>query len=328
MSKKVSHALEIKPQKEEIIPDVSVIVPISERHDNMIEIYNLYADELTNIVQNFEFLFVIDGDFPLALEQIQELKNDGYPVKIVRFPRTFGESTALMEGFQQTRGRLILTLASYIQIEPQDLKKVFTAHANGNDLVITRRFPRKDPWTNRIQSRIYHFLIRRLTGAPFRDITSGVRLISKEILHEFTLYGDLQRFIPVFAFHKGIKVKEVNVSQREEDTRLRLVKPGAYLRRLLDILTLFFIVKFTKKPLRFFGLIGSSMFLCGTAITAYLAFLRLLGTIALSNRPILLLGILLMVFGIQLFSVGLIGELIIFNHAKEVCDYKIEKIIE
>jgi hypothetical protein len=148
------------------------------------------------------------------------------------------------------------------------------------------------------------------------------------VLNEFVLYGDLHRFIPVFAFHKGIKVQEVNVSQREEDTRLRLIKPGAYLRRLLDILTLFFIVKFTKKPLRFFGLLGSTMFLIGTIITAYLACLRILGTAALSNRPALLFGILLMVFGIQLFSVGLIGELIIFNHAKEICEYNIEEIIE
>lgn len=106
------------------------------------------------------------------------------------------------------------------------------------------------------------------------------------------------------------------------------MKPGMYLRRLLDILTLFFLVKFTKKPLRFFGLIGSSLFLPGLFITAYLAILRLFGGIGLSNRPLLLLGILLMVFGIQTFSVGLIGELILFSHAKDLNDYNIEKIIE
>jgi glycosyltransferase involved in cell wall biosynthesis len=328
MSEKLSQALQLNFQEEEKIPEISVVVPISERHDDITKLYRLYADELMHIVQDFEFLFVVDGDFPFALEQISELHKDGKPVRVIKFARGFGESAALMEGFREAKGQMILTLASYIQIEPKDLKKVFAAYNSGNDLVITRRFPRKDPFTNRVQSGIYHFLVRRLTGAPFKDITSGARLINRNILNEFVLYGDLHRFIPVFAFHKGIKVKEVNVSQRQEDTELRLVKPGVYLRRLLDILTLFFIVKFTKKPLRFFGLIGSSIFVAGTAITVYLGILKLAGAIALSNRPLLLLGILLMVFGIQLFSVGLIGELIIFNYAKEVCEYKVEEIIE
>ena len=123
-------------------------------------------------------------------------------------------------------------------------------------------------------------------------------------------------------------MKEVKVSQRKEDTQVRLVKPGAYLRRLLDILTVFFLVKFTKKPLRFFGLIGSSLCISGFTITAYLGHLRLLGKIALANRPLLLLGILVIVFGLQLFSVGLIGELILFSRAKEIEYYRVEEIIE
>jgi hypothetical protein len=138
-------------------------------------------------------------------------------------------------------------------------------------------------------------------GTLYRDITSGRRLISKKILSEFVLYGDLHRFIPVFAMQRGIKVKEVNVTHRKEDIKVRLVKPGMYLRRVLDIFTLFFLVKFTKKPLRFFGLIGTSLFLPGLFITVYLSILRIFGVIELSNRPLLLLGILLMVFGIQTF---------------------------
>jgi hypothetical protein len=181
---------------------------------------------------------------------------------------------------------------------------------------------------NRIQSYVYHFLIKRITGAPFSDITSGMRLINRRILSELNLYGELHRFIPIIALWKGIKVKEVNVKQRIEDTRVRFVKIGSYIRRTLDLLTLLFLIKFTIKPLRFFGLIGSAICLPGFIITVYLGVLKLLGKIALADRPLLLLGILLIVFGLQLFSVGLIGELILFTRAKDIVPYRIEEIIE
>jgi glycosyltransferase involved in cell wall biosynthesis len=310
------------------IPVISVVVPISERHDDIRELYQLYSDELNKMEKSFEFIFVVDGYFQAAFDELKKIKSEGHPVRIVKFPKNFGESVALMEGFQRARGEVVLTLASYLQIEPKDLSKVFAAYEEGADLVVTRRYPRKDPFINKLQSTTYHYLLRRLTGSPFRDITSGMRLIKKRILSEIVLYGDLHRFIPILALQKGFKVKEVNVAHRREDTQLRLVNPGIYLRRVLDMLTLFFLVKFTKKPLRFFGLIGSTLFLIGTALSISLAIEKILTSAALSNRPLLLLGILFMVFGIQTLSVGLVGELIIYSHAKEINEYTIEKIIE
>ena len=312
----------------DICPEVSVIVPISDRHDDLEKLYNLYATELLSIGKNFEFLFVVDQKFTAAFEKLKKLKKENSCIKLIKFAGDFGESAALMEGFSQAKGNTILTLASYIQIEPTDLSKVFGVFDEGNDLVITRRYPRKDPFVNRIQSSVYHYIVRKLTDTNFSDITSGMRLINKKIIPEFILYGDLHRFIPIFAAHKGIKVKEVNVAQRKEDTQIRIVKPGVYLRRGLDILTLFFLVKFTKKPLRFFGLIGSTLFFSGIFLSAYLFILRLFLGVSLTNRPLLLVGILLMVFGIQTLSLGLVGELILFSHSKEISDYNIEEIIE
>ena len=123
-------------------------------------------------------------------------------------------------------------------------------------------------------------------------------------------------------------MKEVNVTQRKEDIQVRLVKPGIYLRRFLDIITIFFLIKFTQKPLRFFGLIGSVFTIIGGLVTSYLGVLRILGMTELANRPILLLGILLFIFGLQLFSVGLIGELILFTRTKQIEHYRIEEILE
>jgi glycosyltransferase involved in cell wall biosynthesis len=315
--------------EEQAVPEVSVVIPISERHDDVSQVYQLYANQLEEMQKTFEFIFVLDGHFPAVLDDLQKLVNNKRNhIKIVKFSARYGESAALMEGFKHANGTKILTLAAYIQIKPEELPKLFAASEDGYDLVITRRFPRRDPLVNRIQSSIYHYLVQKLTKAPFKDISSGMRLINKEIVSEFSLYGDLHRFVPIFATHKGIKVKEVEVSQRKEDFHVRLVKPGIYLRRFLDLITLFFLLKFTKKPLRFFGLIGSSLFIFGVSITGYLAILKILTNIALSNRPLLLLGILLMVFGIQIFSIGLVGELLLFTHVKELDDYKITEIIE
>jgi len=310
------------------IPEISVVVPISERHDDIRKLYQLYSSELTKMGKRFEFIFVVDGYFQAAFDELKKIKSEGHPIRIVKFTKNFGESVALMEGFQRVRGEAVLTLASYIQIDPKDLSKVFDAYEEGADVVVTRRYPRKDPFLNKSQSAVYHFLLRKMTGSPFKDITSGMRLIKKHILSEIFLYGDLHRFIPILALQKGFKVEEINVAHRNEDTKLRLVNPGIYLRRVLDMLTIFFLVKFTKKPLRFFGLIGSFLFLIGTALSVSLAVEKFFTSAALSNRPLLLLGILLMVFGIQILSVGLVGELIIYSHAKEINEYTVEKIID
>ncbi len=309
-------------------PEVSVVVTLAERHDDMRLLYTLYASELERLGKSFEFLFVVAGDFDRATTDIGELKSEDDRVRLIRLPGRLGEAGALMEGLRSARGDTVLTLASYFQVEPRDLEKVFAAYERGNDLVVTRRYPRKDHFANRLQSVVYHFLIRVFTGARFRDITCGLRLINRKIAPRLVLYGDLHRFIPVFALARGIKVEEVRVAQRDEDTRVRLVTPGVYLRRMLDIMTVFFLVKFTRKPLRFFGLLGASLFLPGFFITAYLGVMRLMGSTGLADRPLLLLGILLMVFGVQVFSMGLVGELIIFSHVKDMEDYAVEERIE
>jgi hypothetical protein len=154
-----------------------------------------------------------------------------------------------------------------------------------------------------------------------------MRLIDRKVFGEFILYGDLHRFIPIFASLQGFRVSEVKVSQSEEDTKIRVIRPGAYLRRFIDILSLFFIAKFTKKPLRFFGLVGSALFIPGFMMTLALGILRLMGVFSLANRPLLLLGVILMVFGIHTLSIGMVGELIIFSHAKDIKDYYIDEII-
>jgi hypothetical protein len=148
------------------------------------------------------------------------------------------------------------------------------------------------------------------------------------VAEEVHLYGDLHRFLPLLAYQRGFKISEVPVQQSHHDFKRRVRRPGIYLRRLLDLLTLFFLLKFTKKPLRFFGLVGSLLSGLGGLILAYLGIYRLLELGPIAGRPLLVLGVLLIVMGLQLFSVGLLGEIIVFTHARELKDYQIEEILE
>jgi glycosyltransferase involved in cell wall biosynthesis len=308
--------------------ELSVVVPISERHDDLRELYRHYAQELSAAGHEYEFIFVLDGPNHEALRSLNALKKEYPTISVVRLNRSFGEAAALSVGFEKAGGSVILTLASYFQVEPHEIHRLVQALAeDNNDLVIAWRYPRVDSYFNRVQSRVFHWLVRMLTGTGYHDISCGLRVLKRQVADEVHLYGDLHRFFPLLAHQRGFRVVEVPVRQSSLDAGRRVFRPGVYLRRLLDVLTLFFLYKFTKKPLRFFGLVGSAIFGAGAGVTAYLGLDRLLGT-PLGGRPLLILGVLLMVFGVQLFSIGLLGEIIIFTHAREFHDYQIGEVLE
>ena len=219
-------------------------------------------------------------------------------------------------------------LTSYFQVEPHEIHDLIQKLVEDDqDLVIGWRHPRIDAFFNRVQSRVFHWLVRILTGTSYHDVSCGLRVMTRRVVEEVRLYGDLHRFFPLLAHQRGFKIAEVPVQQSPHDAARRMHRPGVYLRRFLDILTLFFLYKFTKKPLRFFGLVGSGILGAGAIITGYLGLDRLLG-VPLAGRPLLVLGVLLMVFGVQLFSIGLLGEIIIFTHARGVKEYQTRDILE
>jgi glycosyltransferase involved in cell wall biosynthesis len=309
--------------------ELSVVIPISERHDDLRELYLRYAQELSETGHAYEFIFVLDGPEHEALQTLKALKKKDPEITIIMLNRWFGEATALSVAFDAARGPMILTLASYFQVEPHEVHRLLKKLVEDDqDLVMACRFPHIGSRFNRVQSWLFNWLVRMLTGTSYHDISCGVRAMKRTVAEELSLYGDLHRFFPLLAYQRGFSVAEVPVQQSPQDTKRRVYAPGVYLRRLLDVLTLFFLFKFAKKPLRFFGLVGSGLFGAGAVITGYLGLYRLLGLGAIAGRPLLILGALLMVFGIQLFSIGLLGEIIIFTHARDVKEYQIRTILE
>ena len=310
-------------------PEVSVIVPVVERVGDLEQIYREFSAELERLGRSAEFLFVVDDrlrrEVLPVLRRLQE--EEEREILIVLLGGRFGESAALTLGFDRARGEILVTLASYFQVEPGGLEAALAELENGADLVGGRRYPRIDSKFNRLQSRLFHGFVSRLTSTDFHDLSCGFKVMKRRVAKELNLYGGLHRFIPVLALSHGFTVREIPVAQRIEDRGTRYYGTGVYLGRLLDILTIFFLMKFTRMPLRFFGLLGSGLFGIGFLIAGIAAIEKVFFNTGISDRAVLLLGVLLMVLGVQTLSLGLIGEIIIFTHARNVREYKIAEVI-
>ena len=307
-------------------PEISVIIPVVDRYDDVKDLFHKYKRVLVKTGKKHEFIYIIDGDFKEVWGELHSLINMGEIIRIIKLARGFGEATVLSIGFEHSFGDIILILPAYEQVEADEISNLLEPLENF-DMIIARRWPRKDSILNRIQSRIFHLLLNLFSEKSFHDIGCGVRVLKRGVAEEVNLYGDMHRFLPLLAHKQGFKVDEVIVTQSKKDFFQRIYPPGIYLRRILDILSLFFLMSFTKKPLRFFGILGANIFILGSLISFYLMYMKLFHNIAMENRPLLLLGVLLIVLGVQIFSIGLIGEILIYVHAGDIKEYKVDQIV-
>jgi len=306
--------------------ELSAIVPVTGRYDDVAELYGLYKKGLEDTGKSYEIIYVVDGEYPEVMDVLKRLVAEGERVKIIKLARWFGEATALTIGIQHSSGNILLTLPAYQQVEASEIPRL-VERLRDCDMVIARRWPRKDSILNRIQSGVFHMLLNPVSEFKFHDIGCGVRVFKNLVAKEINIYGDQHRFLPILAHKYGFRVLEVDAAQSKMDIPSRIYSPGIYVRRILDIFSIFFLVKFTKKPLRFFGILGSSVFTAGFLILLYLLYTKLFQGVALGDRPILLLGTLLIVLGVQVFAIGLLGEIIIFTHAKDIKEYTIDQVI-
>lgn len=305
--------------------ELSVIIPITERCDPVTALYHEYKRAIESTGKTFEFIYVIDGEHPEALKELIKLQETN-SITVITLAKWFGETTALNAAFGKAKGKFFLTLPAYQQVVADEIPEIIKT-LETCDMVLARRCPRSDSLINRIQARMFNFLLRFSTDLQINDAGCSVRAFTRDIIDNVQLYGDLHRFFPVIVHQQGYRVIETNIAQAKEDKHRRLYSPGLYVRRLLDLLTIFFLIKFTKKPLRFFGLIGTALLASGVIGTLLLITQRLFFDMSLADRPALILSSLLVVLGVQIIAIGLIGEIIIFTHAKELKEYKIDKII-
>ena len=308
------------------VEGISAIIPVAERVDDIENLLNVYHDVLDGINRPFEIICVLDGKFANLQSNVKRLSDKFGDLSVIVFSRTFGESAALSAAITHAKYDLVLTLPSYEQVESSDIP-ILLKHIDAADIVVARRWPRKDSGINRFSNKAFHAILRWMTGVSFRDIGCGVRLIRKRVFDEIAVYGDQHRFLPVLADHRGFTVVEVDLPQANSDSGTRIYAPRVYVSRILDLIGVFFLARFTKKPLRFFGMIGSIMGTVGVAILTVAVIQRYFFNIALADRPVLLLGSLFLVLGVQLFALGLVGELIIFTSGRDLNEYAIEETV-
>lgn len=302
---------------------VSVVVPVVERVDDLMALYHDFAAELDRLGEEHEFLFVFDGGFEPAPELVA-LSRTTDAVRLFSFARTFGETAALRLGIERSRGDVIVTLPAYFQVKAEGIGPLLDGLRHGADMVVANRSPRVDSWLNRLQSRAFHRMLGSLTDRRFHDMACGVRAMRRPVAESLPLYGDLHRFIPALALREGHLVDEVAVPQHPNDAGMRVYRPTVYLRRLLDVAAFFFLAKFTEKPLRFFGLVGSAFFGLGALTCLVLLVERIAGQ-GIANRPLLLLAVLLIALGVQLMGLGLVGEIIVHLRSPHRRAYRVRE---
>jgi FemAB-related protein (PEP-CTERM system-associated) len=310
-------------------PLVSVVVAIAGPEGHPRAVIDAFGDALRGGGYRCEFVVVLDGPSPRFDAELRDAAQR-WPLRIVQLEGGgLGESIALSAGVAKVTGELVVNVPPYLQIEPEDVLKVVKALEAGADCVATWRYSRIDPWLNQLQSRLFNWVLRLIMNMPFHDLNSGTRGFRRHVLEEVAVYGELYRFLPVLARRQGFRVVEVRVRHREEKGRAGFYGVGVYLRRLLDILAIAFLTRFTQRPLRFFGNLGFGAIAIGAPIALYHLISRLtVEGYSLADRPAFVVGAILAAFGVQLIGFGLIGEIIIFTQAPNLRDYKVEDVVD
>jgi hypothetical protein len=309
---------------------VSAIIPVLRDEGAVAELHRDYKAALAGQSRQVEFLYVLDRGAHKALAALNALKDAGEALTLIVLSRWDGEGAALRSAFQRAQGGIVLLLSAGRQVDPRDVPKVLDGLA-GYDMAVAKRAALGRSWRQAVQARLFQWLIRTLFGRMIADPVCRVRACRREVLEEIVGYSVQQHFMPLLAAERGFRIAEIEVrgGQPTADSRSGL---GGFsilsrLRLAFEAISLFVVLKFIHKPLRFFGTAGLPILLIGLAYTGYLGFSRLFFGTPLADRPALILGVLLIVLGIQVIALGLIGEIIIYASGKRIKDYTIEKIL-
>jgi glycosyltransferase involved in cell wall biosynthesis len=317
----------LTPAPEEV--DISVLVPVLNEAETVQELSVRVAEVLERLGRTFEIIFVDDGSSDGTPAQVRQARERDPRVKLVRLRRNFGKAAALSAGFDYSNGRIIVTMDGDLQDDPDEIPRFLAKLEDEElDLVSGWKRRRQDPASKRLPSRLFNWVTRQLAQVDLHDFNCGFKAYRREVLAEIAVYGELHRYIPVLASRRGFAVGEIQVNHHPR--RFGSSKYGwdRLYKGLLDLITVLFITRYTRRPLHLFGGLGLIFFIAGFGINAWLAFLWVFRHEDLSNRPLLQLGILLILLGIQVLTTGLIGEMITFKNFRRRDSYSIKEWLE
>jgi len=298
-------------------PDfLSVVVPAYNEEESLEPLYRELIAELSHVNRPFEIIFVDDGSSDGSRDTLGRICADDSRVKAVCLRRNFGKAAALSEGFKEARGSVVITMDADLQDDPKEIPGFLAKLDEGYDMVSGWKFRRLDPISKTLPSKVFNKVAAITSGVKLHDFNCGFKAYRREVLDHIDVYGELHRYIPVLAHGNGFKVGEIKINHRPRRYGKSKYGMARFTRGLLDLLTALFITRYTKKPLHLFGSLGLILLALGFFINTYLAIIWLMGE-AISRRPLLTLGVLLMIVGIQFISTGLLGEMIVHCRRKD-----------
>ncbi len=294
-------------------PTISFVVPFMNEEKTLRELYERIAEAARGVLkpgETFELIFIDDGSTDGSLREAEALANEHAEVELLELQGNFGKSAALACGFERARGRIVFTLDADLQDDPKEIPRFIQKLGEGYDLVSGYKEKRHDPFTKVVPSRVFNALVRWLTGIRLHDVNCGFKAYRREVLENVRLYGEMHRFVPVLAHWKRFRIAEIVVEHHARKFGQSKFGGGRFFRGLMDLLTVFFLLKYGRRPAHFFGGLGAMTLLSGIAICGYLTVLKILGH-EIGGRPLLILGVLLVVVGVQILATGLIAELLV-----------------
>ncbi|MDC0835926.1 glycosyltransferase family 2 protein [Geitlerinema sp. CS-897] len=311
-------------------PEVSVVAPIYNEVESVPKLVAAIAATMEQTSKSYEIVLVDDGSTDGSTDLLQQLARDRHDLRAVIFRRNYGQTAAMAAGFRHARGQIIVTLDSDLQNDPADIPRLLTTLEEGYDLVSGWRKNRQDAALTRLlPSKIANWIIGRVTDVPLHDYGCSLKAYRSEIVADLNLYGELHRFLPALAFIEGARIVEIPVSHHARQYGTSKYGLGRTFRVLMDLLTVFFMKKFLTRPMHVFGFFGITCTVAGIALGAYLTFLKLGLGQDIGDRPLLTLAILLVLAGIQLFSFGLLGELVMrtYHESQKRPIYRVREVI-
>ena len=310
-------------------PEISVLVPVLNEELSIVELVERVSAVLSGLGRSYEIVFIDDGSTDGTVERIRQLNGEDRRVKLVRFRRNFGKAAALSAGVEFSRGRILVTIDGDLQDVPEEIPRLLQKlEEDGLDLVSGWKRDRQDPISKRYPSRLFNWATRRLAGIDLHDFNCGFKVYRREVLEQVPIYGELHRYIPVLAGRRGFQVGELRVAH--ERRRFGVSKYGwdRLYKGLLDLITVLFITTYMRRPLHLFGLLGLGTMFVGISINVYLGVSWLFFGATLSFRPLLQLGILLKLLGVQFLTTGLLGEMLTFKNFNRVESYSIREQLD
>ena len=310
---------------------ISVVVPVHNEERSIALLHEELQAALDPLGEEWEAVYVDDGSTDGSFSALTRLHAREDNVRVVRLRRNFGKAAALAAGFAQAAGERVVTIDGDLQDDPSEIPRLLAKLQEGFDLVTGWKARRRDPISRRIPSKIFNWVAGWMSGLRLHDMNCGLKAYRGEVVHSLVLYGELHRFIPVLAHEQGYRVAELPVNHRPRKHGRSRYGLERYLRGFLDLLTVSFMGRYRHRPLHLFGGLGLLLGGTGTAVLVYLTIVKLAGH-AIGQRPLLTLGVLLVVVGMQFFTLGLISEMITSHHEERAAarvqrDVHVEEVL-